>query len=332
MGPPEPLPEARGCEPHGLVQGPGHGHGRREGARGGRDGDRLRLDREHVAPRPRRMARPPASRSSSFCRPGKIAAGQAAPGPGRGSQGPRRPRQLRRRADGRSRARRAARAPDHPRQLGQPVPAPRPADGGLRGLRRPRRPAGRPGDPGRQRRQHQRLLDGLPRLPRGRRHRPPAPHVGVPGRRRSADRPRPPGRAPRDVRDGDPHRQPCVVGQGGRRPRRVGRAHRGRHGRRDLRGLPGRDRARRDLLRAGLGSEPGRRPEAAARTAGSTPAPGSSACSPATGSRTPTAAPAWRPSTACSRQTPRCGRSRKHWDGNERRPSGRAHHMERARW
>ena len=43
-------------------------------------------------------------------------------------------------------------APDHPRQLGEPVPPRGPEDGRLRGLRRPRRAARRPGHPGRQRR------------------------------------------------------------------------------------------------------------------------------------------------------------------------------------
>ena len=40
------------------------------------------------------------------------------------------------------------------------------------------------------------------------------PDVGLPGRRRGADRPRPPRRPPRDDRDRHPHRQPRVVGAG----------------------------------------------------------------------------------------------------------------------
>ena len=46
----------------------------------------------------------------------------------------------------------------------------------------------------------------------------PAADVGLPGRRRGADRRRPPDRAARDGRDGHPDRRPGVVGRGGRRP------------------------------------------------------------------------------------------------------------------
>ena len=67
----------------------------------------------------------------------------------------------------------------------------------------------------------------------------PAPRdVGLPGRRRRADRARPPGRPPRDHRHRDPHRQPRLVAAGRGGARRVGRPHRGRHRRADPRGPP----------------------------------------------------------------------------------------------
>ena len=56
---------------------------------------------------------------------------------------------------------------------------------------------------------------------------------------------------------------PASWEQGDRRPRRVRRAHRGGHRRRDLRRLPRRRPPRRHLLRAGVGRQPGRRAEAA---------------------------------------------------------------------
>ena len=43
-----PVPQGRGPEPHRQLQGPGHGPGRRQGARGGRAERDLRLDRQHV--------------------------------------------------------------------------------------------------------------------------------------------------------------------------------------------------------------------------------------------------------------------------------------------
>ena len=96
LGPPQPPPQVRGREPDRLVQGPRAWCGRREGARGGRPLDRLRLDRQHVGLgrrlRRRRRAggrRRPAGRQDRRR--------QAAPGAGRRGAGRRRRRQLRRR-------------------------------------------------------------------------------------------------------------------------------------------------------------------------------------------------------------------------------------------
>ena len=62
---------------------------------------------------------------------------------------------------------------------------------------------------------------------RGRPRTGPA-DVGLPGRRRRADRPRPPGRPPRDHRHRDPDRQPRLVAAGRGGPRRVRRPDRAR--------------------------------------------------------------------------------------------------------
>ena len=128
---------------------------------------------------------------------------------------------------------RAGRAPRDPGQLGQSVPARRPADRGVRDLRRPRAGAGRARDPGRQRGQHQRLLGGVRRVRRGRARDRDAADARLPGQRRGADRPRPAGRPPGDRRDRDPHRRSRVVGEGRRRARRLRRPDRRRHRRRD---------------------------------------------------------------------------------------------------
>ena len=63
---------------------------------------------------------------------------------------------------------------------------------------------------------------------RRRRHAHPA-DVGLPGRRRGADRARRAGRATRDDRHRDPDRQPGLLDGGARRPRRVRRPHRRGH-------------------------------------------------------------------------------------------------------
>ena len=164
----EPAPEGRGPEPDRLVQGPGHGRGRGEGG-GGRAHGRSSAPRPATRRRRRRpMARRPASRSSSCCPRARSRSGKLLQALVAGRAGRRDRRQLRPGARDRARARRAGRPPGHARQLGQPVPPRRPEDRGVRGLRRPRPGARRAGHPGRQRRQHQRLLGGLPRLPRRR--------------------------------------------------------------------------------------------------------------------------------------------------------------------
>ena len=208
---PEPAPQDRGPEPHRLVQGPGHGHGRREGARGRGEERHLRLDRQHVGlgRRVRRRRGPRVRRRAAGWQDRPR---QAAPGAGLRRPGRQRDGQLRRGAARGARPVRAGRAPDHARQLRQPVPARGPEDGRVRGLRRPGPRAGHPRDPGRQRRQHQRVLAGLPRVPRRRPRRtpcracgasrPPAPRRWSPATRsrprrpsrpRSASATRPPG-------------------------------------------------------------------------------------------------------------------------------------------
>ena len=91
-----------------------------------------------------------------------------------------------------------------------------------------------------------------------------AADVGLPGGRRRAARPRPPGRAPGDRRDRDPDRRPGVVGQGGRRRATTsgGRIER-RDRRRDPRRLPRAGPA----TRACSASRPRRRASPASRKA-----------------------------------------------------------------
>ena len=113
----------------------------------------------------------------------------------------------------------AARPAHRPGQLGQPLPHRGPEDRRLRDLRRPRRPARLPLHPGGQRRQHHELLEGLPRVPRGRRHRPPARDVRLSGGRRGAARAGPQGRGARDHRHRHPHRQPGARRRSARRAR-----------------------------------------------------------------------------------------------------------------
>ena len=91
------------------------------------------------------------------------------------------------------------------RQLDQPVPPPRPEDGGVRDRRGARRRAGRARPPLRRRREHERLRPGLRRARRR----------SGPARRRAGRRPRPHRRV------GDPDRRPGA--RTGRR--RGGRAH-----------------------------------------------------------------------------------------------------------
>ena len=78
-------------------------------------------------------------------------------------------------------------------------------------------------------------------------------HVGLPGGRGRADRPRPPRRHPRHDRDGDPHRQPRLVEAGRGGPRRLRRADRGRRRRADPGGAPPAVGVRRGVRRARVG-------------------------------------------------------------------------------
>ena len=135
---------------------------------------------------------------------------------------------------------------DHGRQLGESPPDRGTEDGGLRDRRRSGGRAGRPLHSGGQRREHHRLLAGISAVQGGRSRHEAAADAGLPGRRRGADRPGPPGGESRDDRHGHPDRQPgqLVLGHGcGRRVRRF--HHRG-HRRGDPRRvhLPGRSRSR----------------------------------------------------------------------------------------
>ena len=69
------------------------------------------------------------------------------------------------------------------------------------------------------------------------------------------------GRRAGHGRHGDPDRRPGVVGQGGRRPGRLGRPDLGRDRRPDPRRIPGPRAARGGVLRAGVGRERRRRHE-----------------------------------------------------------------------
>ena len=84
------------------------------------------------------------------------------------------------------------------------------------------RAPGRPRDPGRQRRQHQRLLGGFREYAAAGLVDATPRMFGFQAAGRRAARPRPAGRGARDDRDGDPDRQPRVVGR--RRSRRGTRA------------------------------------------------------------------------------------------------------------
>ena len=61
------LRQVRGHEPDRLLQGPRHDDGDLEGRRARREGRHLRLDRQHVAPRPPRTPRTPASPPRCSC-------------------------------------------------------------------------------------------------------------------------------------------------------------------------------------------------------------------------------------------------------------------------
>ena len=136
---------------------------------------------------------------------------QAAPGADRRRAGRRGRRQLRPGARDRPRAGRAGRPPDHARQLRQPVPARGPEDRRLRDLRRPRAGA-RTSSPSRS-------ATPATSAPTGPASATTAAaglvddraaDVRLPGGRRRADRPRPPGRA-------SPRRSPPRSGSATRR-------------------------------------------------------------------------------------------------------------------
>ena len=179
------LPQGRGRQPDRLVQGPGHDHRGVQGGRGRRQGDHLRLHRQHQ--RLRRGVRGPGRddlRGAGAA--GQDRAGQAGPGAGARREAAPGQRQLRRLP----RAGREARPglPGRAGQLGQPRPAARAEDGRLRDRRGARRRARHPLPAGRQRRQHLRVLDGLLGGP-ARPATPPAP------RRCTASRPPAPPRS-----------------------------------------------------------------------------------------------------------------------------------------
>ena len=133
---------------------------------------------------------------------------------------------------------------------------------------------------------------------------PDPAHVGLPGRRRGADRHRQGRGEPEHDRHRDPDRQSRVVDEGARRPRRVRRPHRRRHRPRDPRRLPAARPQRGRLRRARVGGLGRRACCRSPRPASSSPASGWSARSPATGSRTPSGRSPARPRRRPSRSTP----------------------------
>ena len=99
--------EARGRQPDRFVQGPGHDRGHLQGARGGGQGGRLRLDRQHLGVG--RRLRGPGRADLRGADPGRLhRPRQAGPGPHPRRPGPADPGQLRRRPRHRARARRPA--------------------------------------------------------------------------------------------------------------------------------------------------------------------------------------------------------------------------------
>ena len=247
-------------------------------ARGGRAGRRLRLDGQHLGlgRRLRGAGRAVAASCSS-----PRATSRSASSPRRSSTARRCSRCAATSTTRSSIVRELPeQRPGRRRQLGQPVPHRRAEDRRLRDRRRARRRAGRPLHPGRQRRQHHRLLAGLPRVPRRRASRRELPRMlGFQAAGAAPIVARPPGRAPRDDRHRDPHRQPGVVVRGDGRRGGVGRAHRGGDRRGDPRGVPVPRRRGVGLLRGGLGRVGGGAAEARRRRR----ARASCACSPGTG-------------------------------------------------
>ena len=149
--------KVEGQNPTGSFKDRGMVRRRRQGRRGRRAGDRLRVDRQHVGVRGGLWC---GGRDRGHRRPaeGPDRGRQAAPGARRRRPGRRDRRQLRPGARDRAGARRTGRPSRDPGQLGQSVPPRGPEDRRLRDLRRPRPRTRRARHPGRQRRQHQRLL------------------------------------------------------------------------------------------------------------------------------------------------------------------------------
>ena len=128
------LAEVRGREPDRLVQGPRDDGRDQQGPRGGREGGRVRLDRQHER-----------ERGGIRRQGGAHVRGARAEGQGRARQDGRDARPRRARARGRGQLRRGVRArarlaerPGHARELGEPVPAAGAEDLRVRDRRRAR--------------------------------------------------------------------------------------------------------------------------------------------------------------------------------------------------
>ena len=203
-----PVPEVRGNEPDGLVQGPRHDGGHEQGRRGGKPRLRLRLDGEHGGlgrglrrEGRRRVFR---GRACGQDRLGQGGAGSRARGPDSPDRGQLRrcPRAL---AEDREGDRRG-----HAGELRQPRPHRGSEDGRLRGCGSPRKSPRRPGPARGQRGEHHIVLEGLQRVARGGAGRLGAAHARFSGRGRLA----PGGRSRlREPRDGGERHQDRVSGQ-----------------------------------------------------------------------------------------------------------------------
>ncbi len=235
--------KVEGAEPHRFVQGPRHDHGDLQGRRGGRQGRHLRLHRQHLrVGRGLRRARPGWSAPCS-CPQGKIALGKLAQALVHGAK--------LLQVDGNfddclTLARKLSEhypvalvnSVNPSRIEGQKTAAFEIVDflGDAPDIHC--LPVGNAGN-------ITAYWKGYTRV-RRRRHRHEAPaRVGLPGRRRGADRQRRARHAPVDHRHRDPHRQPGVVGPGRRGARRVRRPHRRGHRPRDPRRVPAARGARR---------------------------------------------------------------------------------------
>ena len=249
-----------------------------------REGGDLRVDGQHVGRRARTPPRAGLGASSSS----RTARSRSASSRRPSSTAPRSYRSAATSTTALGLARRSRTTSRRPGQLGQPVPH--------RRARRPRRSRSSTRSAtrrtstaaGRQRGQHHRVLEGLPRVRRGR-QRPEDPEdVRLPGLRRGAHRQRRGSPGTRHDRDRDPDRQPGELG--GPPPRATSPAawiHRDRPGRSSPPTGAGSKAAR----SASSSNSPSRRacsPLLQRRRARRRPkAAGSSARSPGTASRTP---------------------------------------------